>query len=66
MTFLKGRTRLYQPKKLNEKNVDTKKNEKINFEQSINSTEKMLWSIQLGKGRLPVDKSGVHSIDSIL
>ena len=29
-------------KKLNEKNVDTNKNEKINFEQSINSNEKML------------------------
>ena len=42
MTVLKNRTRLYQPKKMNEKNVDTKNNEKINFEQSINSTEKML------------------------
>ena len=29
-------------KKLNEKNVDTNKSEKINFEQSINSNEKML------------------------
>ena len=30
------------PKKLNEKNVDTNKNEKLNFERSINSTEKIL------------------------
>ena len=31
------------PKKLNEKNVDNpNKNEKLNFEQSTNSTEKML------------------------
>ena len=31
-----------QPKKVYEKNVDTNKNKKINFDQSMNSTEKML------------------------
>ena len=43
---------LAKKKNVNGKNIDTNKNNEINFDLNINSTEKMLWPIQLGKGRL--------------